>query len=225
MTAREALQIVGVRETARALKLSPSSVAEWTKHGNIPLAHRRAVAYLLRKKNRPELASRVESMAGGKAPRQKGDRFERDMVNALAGLPGVVARRVPLSGACEGFPGDIEILVRGFKLLCQCKISKTGSGYVKVTDQITLQGPVTFTDSYGLKIVAMHLEDFKKRLSSIHFAAYPAGALHRAKVTIIRNALAGHHILFFRKDRGDVGVIMPLDVYDFLTLICNRKLA
>ena len=47
------------------------------------------------------------SRSGGKAARQKGDRNERRIVNALVEA-GISARRVPLSGASATHKGDIE---------------------------------------------------------------------------------------------------------------------
>lgn len=47
---------------------------------------------------------------GGKGPKRKGDRVEREFVNLLNQLPGVDAERVPLSGAAGGrFSGDITV--------------------------------------------------------------------------------------------------------------------
>ena len=42
-----------------------------------------------------------EVIMSGKAPRQKGERFERSIVKAL-GEAGISARRVPLSGSAKG---------------------------------------------------------------------------------------------------------------------------
>ena len=44
----------------------------------------------------------------GKRSRDKGGRNERAIVNLLREL-GVQAKRVPLSGACDGFKGDVQI--------------------------------------------------------------------------------------------------------------------
>lgn len=49
------------------------------------------------------------SKTGGKASRQKGDRFERECVNFLT-ENGIFAERVPLSGAAKGsFDADIQV--------------------------------------------------------------------------------------------------------------------
>ena len=44
----------------------------------------------------------------GKASRDKGAKFERELVNAFKGM-GLKARRVPLSGATEYAKNDVEV--------------------------------------------------------------------------------------------------------------------
>lgn len=57
----------------------------------------------------------------GKAPRQKGDRFEREVVAGLL-EGGVFAERIPLSGAAGGsFSGDITLRVGGRDRKGECK--------------------------------------------------------------------------------------------------------
>lgn len=59
------------------------------------------------KKRKTKTAAKRKS--GGKAPRQKGDRFERECVNFLL-EHGVMAERVPLSGSAGGsFSADINV--------------------------------------------------------------------------------------------------------------------
>lgn len=62
--------------------------------------------------------------SGGKGSRQKGDRFERECVNAfLAG--GIFAERVPLSGAVGGsFGADIQVTLREKVQKFECKMRK-----------------------------------------------------------------------------------------------------
>lgn len=47
-------------------------------------------------------------MKGGKGSREKGNRFERYVVK-YAMEQGLPARRIPLSGAVQGFANDVEI--------------------------------------------------------------------------------------------------------------------
>jgi Holliday junction resolvase len=58
-------------------------------------------------------------MRGGKGARQKGDRFERE-IDEYAQERGLSSRRMPLSGAVEGFENDVEIMDWKF----ECKRSR-----------------------------------------------------------------------------------------------------
>jgi hypothetical protein len=60
---------------------------------------------------------------GGKASRIKGVGFERDCVN-IKNAFGLSAKRVPLSGAMAGYPGDIVYLEQGNQVIAECKVSK-----------------------------------------------------------------------------------------------------
>ena len=60
----------------------------------------------------------------GKPSRDKGLRVERELVNKLK-ESGVDAKRVPLSGAAEGFKGDIQI----GDLIAEVKARKDGAGF------------------------------------------------------------------------------------------------
>lgn len=64
----------------------------------------------------------------GKAQRDKGNRVERSIVN-LFRENGFKALRVPLSGAAQGFKGDI---VLEDKYQCECKARKSGGGFVTI---------------------------------------------------------------------------------------------
>jgi len=62
----------------------------------------------------------------GKPSRDKGNRVEREVVNACLDV-GIKAERVPLSGAAGGsFTGDI--IIRD-KFRCEIKARKDGSGF------------------------------------------------------------------------------------------------
>ena len=52
-------------------------------------------------------------MSGGRSPRAKGNRVERELV-ALLQRAGIAAERVPLSGAARGrFGGDVSVPILG----------------------------------------------------------------------------------------------------------------
>lgn len=70
----------------------------------------------------------------GKASRDKGGRRERQVVNLLRGL-GLPARRVPLSGASEGFEGDVEFALstaQSHHLRAEVKGRKNAAGFKMV---------------------------------------------------------------------------------------------
>ena len=61
----------------------------------------------------------------GKAPRQKGNRFERELVNELR-LAGIGAYRIPLSGSMRGYKGDVAIRHPGGEKQIECKSRRSG---------------------------------------------------------------------------------------------------
>ena len=65
----------------------------------------------------------------GKAPRQKGNRFEREIVAELCAA-GLDAHRIPLSGAMAGFKGDCEIRLAGRKLTLEAKSRASGFTFI-----------------------------------------------------------------------------------------------
>jgi Holliday junction resolvase len=66
-------------------------------------------------------------MPGGRASRQKGDRFERELVNLLL-TAGIAATRCPVSGSAPGkFGGfDIDLPLLGRDCKVECKHHGTG---------------------------------------------------------------------------------------------------
>jgi hypothetical protein len=69
-------------------------------------------------------------MAGGRSPRQKGDRFERALVRYLQ-EHGFAAERCPLSGSVGGkFSGDISVPILGIDRRVEAKI--LGNGFRRI---------------------------------------------------------------------------------------------
>jgi hypothetical protein len=63
-------------------------------------------------------------MKGGRGPRRKGDRVEREVL-ALLKEAGLEAKRVPLSGSAPGYPGDLEVELPGLgRVLVEVKARK-----------------------------------------------------------------------------------------------------
>jgi hypothetical protein len=73
----------------------------------------------------------------GRAPRRKGDRIERELVDLLQ-RAGIAGERVPLSGSVGGkFRGDISIPLLGIDRCCEVKARGDGFGllYRWLTDR------------------------------------------------------------------------------------------
>ena len=132
----------GARALADMLGVSTEAVSQWNRPaskggsgGYVPKKHwAMIVANVNQRKDRPILwklleCGKREKLDVGRASKQKGDRFEFQVVRELVdeGFPN--AHRVPLSGAVKGYPGDV--LVRGTKTgdwVIQCKINKKETG-------------------------------------------------------------------------------------------------
>jgi Holliday junction resolvase len=65
-------------------------------------------------------------MSGGRSPRAKGNRVERELV-ALLQRAGIAAERVPLSGAARGrFGGDVSVPILGVDRRVEVKCRRDG---------------------------------------------------------------------------------------------------
>lgn len=67
-------------------------------------------------------------MMGGRASRRKGSRVERQIVHLHRDM-GLKAKRVPLSGAADGFKGDVLIDLGDYTLQSEIKARKSGTGF------------------------------------------------------------------------------------------------
>ena len=63
-------------------------------------------------------------MPGG-GPKLKGKRGEREVVRRLRGA-GIRARRTPLSGSMDGYPGDVAVELGGRELVGEVKRRRDG---------------------------------------------------------------------------------------------------
>jgi len=99
-------------------------------------------------------------MSGGRASRQKGDRFERECV-ALFQEHGIAAERVPLSGAAGGsFSGDISIPVLGVDQRLEAKIRR--SGFTTIRRWMAGNYAVVYRADRSESLVTLRLADFAK---------------------------------------------------------------
>ena len=78
--------------------------------------------YALSRSHRPRGKHRPMQPRGC---RRKGARFEREVRNRLAGI-GLEARKQPLSGQLDDWPGDVVFHHQGRTFLAECKSRKGG---------------------------------------------------------------------------------------------------
>jgi len=225
------LQHLGVRPLARALNISPEAVSQWARPaerggtgGFIPPRYHSAICYyaatvlkgsvvtpelLASKTGRAATQEDAEDMANRQ--RQKGDRFERRVAQKLTDL-GLTARRMPLSGACVGFEGDVEYFPFGQRLLVQCKISGDGSGYGRIRN--ALEKTAVF-QLEGADMVAVNWSYFARLSTGRAVAPANLPSIKLPLGTALK-AIEGHHVLVFRKDRGEEAVVLTGPAFRWL---------
>ena len=99
-------------------------------------------------------------MTGGKASRQKGDRFERECV-ALFQAYGLAAERVPLSGAVGGsFSGDLTIPILGIDQRLEAKIR--AAGFKQIRGWMAGNYAVVYRANRSEPLITLRLADFAK---------------------------------------------------------------
>lgn len=96
----------------------------------------------------------------GNPQRQKGDRFEREIVASFEG-DGMPAQRVPLSGAAGGmFSGDIHVLLRSGRQKVECKVR--ARAFKELYDWLIDNYAVVLKRDRAEPLVVMRLSDFKR---------------------------------------------------------------
>jgi len=100
----------------------------------------------------------------GNYSRNKGLRFEREVVNALQDH-GIAAERIPLSGSAGGsFSGDISCPVLGYDRRLECKI-KSG-GYTSIYSDLGDNFGLVIRQDRAEPLVVLRLEDFARLIAS-----------------------------------------------------------
>src|SRR5690348_10692436 len=93
----------------------------------------------------------------GKAPRQKGDRFERDVVNAFRAF-NIEAERVPLSGAAGGsYIADITVRIGG--LLRRFELKRRAATFNKLYEWLGDNYGLVVRDDRRMALAVVRLED------------------------------------------------------------------
>ena len=96
----------------------------------------------------------------GKKSRDKGGRVEREFVNNLV-KHGIEAKRVPLSGACDGFKGDIKLWLHncGFcelmEYTAEVKARKNAAGFKMVKQWLGDNDILFLKEDYAPPLVVM----------------------------------------------------------------------
>lgn len=94
----------------------------------------------------------------GKAQRDKGARFERECVSTFRAY-GLTADRIPLSGAAEGFKGDIRLIDHNETALrVECK--KRAAGQKQIREWIEDSDLLVLGADRQEALVVLRLKDF-----------------------------------------------------------------
>lgn len=95
--------------------------------------------------------------------KQRGDRFERQVVSLLRNA-GIEANRVPLSGALGGeYSGDIKSPRLG---IIECKIRDSQRGYTQIIEWLGNNQLLFLGVDYGEPLVVMPWKVFKEKLNN-----------------------------------------------------------
>jgi hypothetical protein len=111
---------------------------------------------------RPEAPPRKKK--GGKRSRDKGCRFERDLVNIFQAA-GISAERIPLSGSAGGsFAGDITLPVLGKDRRIECK--KRAGGFALLYNYLAEHYGLIICQDRASPLMVMRLSDFVDLLNA-----------------------------------------------------------
>ena len=92
----------------------------------------------------------------GRAPRQKGNRLEREVVNLLRSY-NLDAKRVPSSGAHHGFPGDV-ICLDGMQVECKSR----ARGFSPLYQWLVGNDALVVKQDRHEPLIVMHLSRFAR---------------------------------------------------------------
>jgi len=98
-------------------------------------------------------------MSGGRASKQKGSRYELEVVKALQGR-GLAAEKVPLSGAVKGgrFDSDITCPVQGVDRRFECK--RRARQFATIDQMLGSNFALFCRDDRSRTLVVMSLDTF-----------------------------------------------------------------
>jgi hypothetical protein len=98
-------------------------------------------------------------MAGGRASKQKGSRYELEVVRALQDH-GIAAEKIPLSGAVKGgsFEGDILCPIQGADRKLECK--RRARQFATIDQMLGANYALVCRDDRSRNLVVMTLDTF-----------------------------------------------------------------
>ena len=103
----------------------------------------------------------------GKASRDKGYRGEAAVVRKALDH-GVAAQRVPLSGAAEGYPGDVKLHANGVEWTMEVKVR--GSGFKQIYGWLGDNDALVIKSDRNPELIVLQFEDFLDLLAGRHGA-------------------------------------------------------
>lgn len=103
----------------------------------------------------------------GRAPKQKGNRFEREIVNRLLGV-GIKAARLPLSGAMRGIYGGCDVTLSMLGRECRAELKHHRNGFATFYKWIARVHILIVRRDHDEPLVVMPFKTFVELLQQKH---------------------------------------------------------
>ena len=140
--------------------------------------------------------------------RQKGDRFERALVHRFTAA-GIGAHRVPLSGAVDGYPGDVLLDGYAPPIIVQCKhFADSFKRLFLIADARPVS--LIIDAPGGRSFVLFRDGAFFEWLSSPSQLS-PNSVVEVTPLTVVARYLEREDVLFVKRDRGAPFVVVTLE--------------
>lgn len=200
----------GVRRAAQLIGVSAETCSQWNRPaerrgtgGFVPPRFWPTILSAAKTERAHEIteellsAGKKEKPDMGSMSRRKGALFELQVAKDLKAL-GFDARKIPLSGAAAGYPGDVEVLATPTgRWVLQCKISANGGGRHSVL-RLLHQVVIGKVRAAGKNLVAMRRAQFAQVLRGERIAVANMPEIVVPGKTILEH-LKGHDALVFRR--------------------------
>ncbi len=100
--------------------------------------------------------------------KEKGNRFERDIIKYHRERTKFKAKKVPLSGAAQGFKGDVKIQIGDKEYTGECKKRKSGEGFKVMEEWLSGNDFLFLGRNNRMPFVAMTWETYEELLGKIN---------------------------------------------------------